>query len=584
MSNYVGDFATGQTVRVTFNTRGSAGLVTLTGSPAAAVYRNAGTTESTAGVTLTTNLDGRTGLHVVTVNTAADRFFYDNGGDYMVVLTAGTADGQAVAGTVVGAFSISARGVTADNPESYPAYSPLLSLRTITDNATGPAVDLGDQRPAALLLKAQVTAISGPGTQATFDFEQSSDGTTWSTLDTDFFYRDPVSTTGVFTAFVKPSVCGGDNWGLESLRRYMRCSVSLAGGSPSVTLVVTLEPLTGVIGRSVWQYLREVDTIAARRSYGVFGQLSDGQRTSFSDAVKRAATTEDPDGYENRILIPDDVYYDNFTGEAQDMSQPGLTYSLPPAIRLRIVVGALSPGASVTFDVEQSTTGTGLWSSVDVELPVMPANTTTLYYLVPGGFSGQFNSQYMRVNLSISGNSPSAAVSVTAEGLTGTPGRVVAEWLRGDVNYRKLNALYVSDEGTGLGRVRADVTSVVNDATAAEGLVQVGTDRFNGGAVRSNVWQWRGENASATPPAVAANVPTPAQIADATLSRNLAGGSDGGRTVRDALRAARNRVAFDVPQVGQFTVFREDDTTPAWTGTYTRATTAVNAITATDPA
>lgn len=76
--------------------------------------------------------------------------------------------------------------------------------------------------------------------------------------------------------------------------------------------------------------------------------------------------------------------------------------------------------------------------------------------------------------------------------------------------------------------------------------------------------------------------PTTAQVADKVLGRNLAGGADGGRTVQDALRAQRNRVAFDVPVAGQFTVFAEDDATPAWTGTYTTA--AGNPVTAIDPA
>lgn len=58
---------------------------------------------------------------------------------------------------------------------------------------------------------------------------------------------------------------------------------------------------------------------------------------------------------------------------------------------------------------------------------------------------------------------------------------------------------------------------------------------------------------------------TPADIeaiADKILSRSLAGGADGGRTVRDALRALRNRsgIAGEV-----LTVYAEDDATPAWT-------------------
>lgn len=74
-----------------------------------------------------------------------------------------------------------------------------------------------------------------------------------------------------------------------------------------------------------------------------------------------------------------------------------------------------------------------------------------------------------------------------------------------------------------------------------------------------------------------------ADIADAVLNRNLASGSDGGRTVKDALRSARNRVEFDVPTVGEFTVFQEDDVTPAWTGTYSRGPASSGPLVSTTP-
>lgn len=63
------------------------------------------------------------------------------------------------------------------------------------------------------------------------------------------------------------------------------------------------------------------------------------------------------------------------------------------------------------------------------------------------------------------------------------------------------------------------------------------------------------------------DVPTKEQNADALLGRNIAGGSDGGRDVTSALRATRNRVVIDGSTI---TVYAEDDTTPAWTGTVTR--------------
>jgi hypothetical protein len=73
-------------------------------------------------------------------------------------------------------------------------------------------------------------------------------------------------------------------------------------------------------------------------------------------------------------------------------------------------------------------------------------------------------------------------------------------------------------------------------------------------------------------------MPTAAQIADKILIRNLAGGVDGGRTVVDALRAQRNRVAI----VGTtLTVYAEDDTTVAWTAQIT--TEVRDALQSVDP-
>ena len=72
------------------------------------------------------------------------------------------------------------------------------------------------------------------------------------------------------------------------------------------------------------------------------------------------------------------------------------------------------------------------------------------------------------------------------------------------------------------------------------------------------------------------------QMADAFIGRNIRGGSSTGRTMGQSFAALRNKVAFDVPGAGQFTVFDTDDTTPLWTGSYVRS--AVQNLTAVDPA
>lgn len=73
----------------------------------------------------------------------------------------------------------------------------------------------------------------------------------------------------------------------------------------------------------------------------------------------------------------------------------------------------------------------------------------------------------------------------------------------------------------------------------------------------------------------------PAGIADGILIRSIAGGSNGGRTIQDALRSSRNRVVIDTIS-NTITVYEEDDSTVAWTGVI--ATGARNPINSVNPA
>lgn len=81
-------------------------------------------------------------------------------------------------------------------------------------------------------------------------------------------------------------------------------------------------------------------------------------------------------------------------------------------------------------------------------------------------------------------------------------------------------------------------------------------------------------------PSDAGSIPTASENADSLLRRNVAGGSDGGRMVKEALYVSRNKVSID-PTTGALTVYGIDDVTPAWTGTVTRV--AADALAAVDP-
>lgn len=105
---HLGNFAPGDTIDCKFGTvRPSSGAsYTLSGDPAAAVYKDNGTTESTTGVSLTADFDSRTGLNHVRVTTASDGTFYSAGSYFEIVLTSGSVDGVSVVGQPVCSFTL----------------------------------------------------------------------------------------------------------------------------------------------------------------------------------------------------------------------------------------------------------------------------------------------------------------------------------------------------------------------------------------------------------------------------------------------------------------------------------------------
>jgi hypothetical protein len=112
---YLGDYAEDYaTLNFKFSTHKADGTpIALAGTPAISVYKANGTTQSTAGVTLTTDFDSVTGLNNVLIDLSADAF-YAVANDYQVVITTGTVDSVSVVGTVLAHFSIENRFQEAD--------------------------------------------------------------------------------------------------------------------------------------------------------------------------------------------------------------------------------------------------------------------------------------------------------------------------------------------------------------------------------------------------------------------------------------------------------------------------------------
>lgn len=113
MADYLGDYATGSTITMGFNTQDATGApITISGATVS-IYKQGSTTEVTTGVTLTTDYDSRTGWHRVVIDTSSDGTFYAAGNDFIAVLTAGTVNGISVVGKRIGQFSLQNRYLTA---------------------------------------------------------------------------------------------------------------------------------------------------------------------------------------------------------------------------------------------------------------------------------------------------------------------------------------------------------------------------------------------------------------------------------------------------------------------------------------
>ena len=128
---HLGDYDAGGTLHSKFTTyRPSTGApFTLGGTPALSVYKDGSVTQSTAGITLTTDFDGVAGLHHVAVDTSADGTFYSAGSHFEIVITTGTVDSVSVVGSCVASFSL----------RKDSALKPTVAARTLDVSAGGEA-------------------------------------------------------------------------------------------------------------------------------------------------------------------------------------------------------------------------------------------------------------------------------------------------------------------------------------------------------------------------------------------------------------------------------------------------------------
>ena len=147
---YLGDITLGDTIDFKFSTVGTTGApTTLAGTPAVSAYVGNSTTQLTAGITLTVDFDGVTGLHNVRV-VASGANGYAAQTNVDLVVTTGTVGGTSVVGYVIGSFSIENRSTqalaTAANLAVVVGYldTEIAAIKAKTDNLPAAPAAVGD--------------------------------------------------------------------------------------------------------------------------------------------------------------------------------------------------------------------------------------------------------------------------------------------------------------------------------------------------------------------------------------------------------------------------------------------------------
>lgn len=155
--SYLGDISVGGATTHWFATvDGARAPATITGA-AIVCYRANSTVETTAGLTLTVDVDSRTGLHRISIDTSADGAFYISGFDYAVVASAGTVDGVSLANRTLCTFSIAnRRGVQQADIQS------AMTAQGYTTARAGMLSNLGPQMYRASPTRLQEGTLSAP--------------------------------------------------------------------------------------------------------------------------------------------------------------------------------------------------------------------------------------------------------------------------------------------------------------------------------------------------------------------------------------------------------------------------------------
>lgn len=595
----LGKVRPGSTIDVPFSTFASStgASATVTGYAAAdiIIYKDAGTTEraSTAGVSVFVDFDTRTGLHLATIdlsdNTTAG--FYTAGSRFMVALADVTVDTQNIR-TWLAMFRIGYDEALFDTTIA------TLSSQTSFTLTSGPAEDnalvgcpvvIHDIASAVQCAVGYITAYTGATKTVT------------------------LATAPTFT------IAAGDNisvmprtnvhaiGGTVQTARDIGASVLISSGTGTGQLSVT----SGVISANVTQYGGSAGTFTGGRpevNATHWGGTAVASAAVRANAIQFAGQTITCSG---GVTVPAATLASttNITS-ASGVTLAGVTHTGAVIPTVTSVTNRVSANVDQINGTSIAGTGSqvadrfvGFFNQATIGHTVATAISTLTAADVWNYAGGERNITDIgsaalaavadavwdeaisgHLTAGTTGNSLNAAGSAgdpwstTLPGTygSGTAGKIIGDNLNATVSSRLAAASYTAPLDAAGTRTAVGLASANLDTQLSTINSYIDTEVA---AIKAKTDLIAGTPAVAGD-AMTLTVAERAAVADKLLGRNLAGGSDGGRTVRQALAALRNKITFldDLT----FVVTAEDDTTTLWSGVYTKASVGYT-VSAVDP-
>ena len=521
------DYALGETIDHFFTTRSftTGAPTTFTGIPDIGVYEDNSTTEISAGLTLNTDFDTRTGLnHVRIVATGANGF--ESGKSYAVVITGGTVGGVSVVGEVVWHFTIDRQ-----------ALRPTTAGRTLDVTATGAAgIDWGNVENPGTTVDLSATDIRLCDTVTTnTDMRGTNNALLASSAPTNFGDMAITATTGLVSVGTNNDKTGYSISGTKTTLDALN-DIDAAAVKTQADAAISDQNLDHLVGTATG--------IPALPAGTYFDQIRDDGTETFD------RTTDSLQAIRDR-------------GDAAWTTGAG---GSPPDLLQSTTIATLASQTSFTL-----TAGSGDNDAYNNQIAVITDQTSPTQKAVVRitDYVGSTRTVTLEVAAAFT-----IAVGDTIDIIAVTNRIGLVDTVTTNTDMRGTdNALLAASAPTNFGDLAI---------TATTGLVSVGsladnsitTLSINDGAITAAKFGAGAITATVIAPnaidADALSTDAVNEMADGFLNRDMSTGTDSGsstvRTPRQAFRFLRNRWTSTA---GTLTVYKEDDSTTSWTGTLT---------------